>query len=190
MTLTIFDLETTGFSSSHDDILQIAAVKMRTEDGGIADSFSTFVKPRRKIPPHITKLTGITEADVVNACATEVALQDFSRFAGDDVLVAHCGLQFDMRFIRAGCTRLNLPERPVRVIDSRAFSRRLWGKGAGHSLDQVLARLGISAEGVRRHDARGDVHLLALAVHRLWARLTTIAEPCPVTHGFGVVPLV
>ena len=47
-TYIVFDLETTGFSSIKDKIIEIGAVKV--ENGVITDKFSTFVNPKVPIP--------------------------------------------------------------------------------------------------------------------------------------------
>ena len=57
-TYVVFDLETTGFSSAKDKIIEIGAVKV--ENGEITDKYSTFVNPKIPIPFRITQLTSIT----------------------------------------------------------------------------------------------------------------------------------
>ena len=93
-----------------------------------------------------------------------------ARFAGDATLLAHNGRRFDMPFIRESCARHKLSVRPVSFIDSMDLSKKLWG-GRSHNLDDVMTRLGLFADGSRRHDARGDVQILAKAVHRMWSQL-------------------
>ena len=44
-TYVVFDLETTGFSSKNDKIIEIGAVKIK--EGSIVDRFSEFVNPDR-----------------------------------------------------------------------------------------------------------------------------------------------
>ncbi len=44
----VFDIETTGFSSKNDKIIEIGAVKIK--DGEIVDKFSAFVNPKDSIP--------------------------------------------------------------------------------------------------------------------------------------------
>ena len=62
----IVDLETTGHSPKNGDrIIQIAIVIMR--DWQIEKQFTTFIDPGQAIPPHITDLTQITDADVCYA---------------------------------------------------------------------------------------------------------------------------
>jgi len=52
----------------------------------------------------------------------------------------------------------------------------------------VLGRVGVSSKGVKRHDARVDVQLLALAVQYMWERLTPSVTNCPVDLSVGVIP--
>ena len=101
-----FDLETTGLSSQTDTIIEIGAVLMK--NGAEIDRFQTFVAPGRKLDPKIIELTGITDAMLVGAPTIDEVLPKFLEFVGDRVLVAH-NSDFDTGFIRAACTKLNLP---------------------------------------------------------------------------------
>ena len=191
MKLIIFDLETTGLSPYHNEIIQIAALKVRVgawEDG---ETFDTFVRPQHRVPSFITGLTGITQSQVAQAPTPVEALKAFSQFIGDDaIMIAHNGPGFDMRFIAENWTRHGLPVREPRLLDSRAFSRKIWGGRSGHGLDPILHRLGLSSDGVKRHDARGDVHLLAQAVRKMWGQLVPDFQTCPVDIKVGVIPAV
>ena len=188
MDIVIFDLETTGLSPSWHEIIQIAAVRLRGGRVVAEESFDTFVKPRERIPPFITSYTGISNAHVQGAPDAAEALRSFSRFAGQSLLVAHNGQRFDMPFIRESCARHALPTRTVGFVDSMAFSRKLWGGRGGHGLDAVMGRLQLGLDGARRHDARGDVQVLAEAVRRMWAQLSPDPAACPVPTGQGVLP--
>jgi DNA polymerase-3 subunit epsilon len=191
MNLIIFDLETTGLSPYDNEIIQIAAMKVQAGRWDEGEFFDTFVRPQQRVPGFITGLTGITQAQVERAPSPVEALLNFSRFVGEEaMLIAHNGPGFDMRFIAANCTRHGLPVRETAMLDSRAFSRKIWGGRSGHGLDPILQRLGLSAAGVKRHDARGDVQLLARAVRKMWAQLTPDFHSCPVETKIGVIPAV
>jgi hypothetical protein len=41
---------------------------------------------------------------------------------------------------------------------------------------------------VKRHDARGDVQLLAQAVRKMWAQLVPDFQSCPVATKIGLIP--
>jgi len=188
MDIVVFDLETTGLSPYSEEIIQIAAVRMR--GGAILeeDAFATYVNPGRRISNFITGYTGICNSHVENAPKPPDALADFSKFVGDAILIAHNGQRFDMPFIRETCLRNRMPTRSIGFIDSMAFSRKLWGGRGGHGLDAVMSRLRLGANGARRHDARGDVQILAEAVRRMWGQLTPDYHACPVPAGPGLVP--
>ncbi len=192
MTLIIFDLETTGLSPYLHEIIQIAAIKVTVGAWDVSESFETFVKPEQPVPSFITQLTGIKQEHVDNAPSVKEALLSFARFAGEDsILVAHNGLRFDMPFIRESCLRSGMPVRDTSAIDSRNFSRLLWGGRGGHGLDAVMKRLGIDASTThQRHDARGDVEMLADAVQQMWKKLCGTFRSCPVSQSTAVLPLV
>lgn len=188
MELVIFDLETTGFSPRSHEIIQIAALRMRHGELVAGERFATFVRPRSEIPSFISDLTGITSADMRDALDPAPALQAFSRFVGDATLVAHNGWRFDLGFIREGCQRHHLPMRAVPFFDSMTLHRQLWGGAVSHSLDAVMERLALAESDQRRHDARGDVSLLASAVRTMWQRLGAPPERCPVPLVTGNIP--
>jgi DNA polymerase-3 subunit epsilon len=189
MNLIIFDLETTGLLPSQHEIIQIAAMKVKNGKWSEGEYFDSYVRPENRIPSFITKLTGITQAQVADAPRPEDVLMEFSRFVGHDAtLIAHNGIRFDMRFIAEHCKRHGMPVRETSALDSRDFSRKIWGGKGGHGLDAVLGRVGVSSKGVKRHDARVDVQLLAQAVQYMWERLTTSVTNCPVDLSVGVIP--
>jgi DNA polymerase III epsilon subunit family exonuclease len=178
----IYDIETTGLSPQCDEITQIAAVRIR--DGEIChdETFASFVRTEKPIPAHITKLTGITDADVCDAPPPDQALRDFARFAGHaTALVAHNGRRFDTRFIAAASRRHKIAERTLPCIDTLEISQRLWFTG-WHNLDALVRRLRVKPPAHhQRHDARADVLLLAACFQLLLPRLTQGIAPF-VTH--------
>ena len=188
MNLVIFDLETTGFSPRYHEIIQIAAIRMRHGEIVAADRFETFVRPKNAIPDEITELTGITDRDVADAPEPPEALLALSRFVGDATLVAHNGRRFDLPFVRECSFRHRLPLREVPFIDSMTLSRRVWKAERTHNLNAVIERLDLSTKGLRRHDARGDVWILAEAVRCMWMRLGVHPDRSPVPLEVGRLP--
>jgi DNA polymerase III alpha subunit (gram-positive type) len=172
-TFVVYDLETTGLDPALDEFIQIAA--MRFTRGSLApqETFARFAKPRRPISAFIESYTGIGNRHVASAARPEVVLCEFAAWSGDATLIAHNGLRFDSKFLGATCRRHGLPMREVESIDSIHMSKMLFGKarGTGHSLDHLVSRLKVDQQGIRRHDARGDVEILGRAVASLWQRL-------------------
>lgn len=138
-TYVVFDIETTGFSSEKDRIIEIGAVKVT--NGTITDRFSEFVNPERPIPYRITKLTSITDNDVKDADTIEMILPEFYEFCRDCVLVAH-NARFDTSFIKANCERIGLPYE-FTSVDTMGMARALLTKLTRFNLDAVSKELKI-----------------------------------------------
>ena len=134
-----FDIETTGLSYRDDGITEIGAV--RYSNGVEVARFQTFVNPGRRIPPKISDLTGITDADVADAPPASSAVRDFLDFCGGLPLLAH-NAQFDISFITHTCEACGYPFEPL-YLDTLALSRCLLQGLKNHKLDRVAAALGI-----------------------------------------------
>ena len=94
--VVVIDTETTGFSFTRDELIQIAAA--RIEQGEVVDWFNTFVNPGKPLPEEIIHLTNIHESDVANAPTPQEALAALVEFAGDAFMVAH-NVGFDRTFV-------------------------------------------------------------------------------------------
>ena len=154
-TYVVFDLETTGFSSVKNSIIEFGAVKVR--DGEVLDRFSQFVNPQCPIPYEIEKLTGISDDMVMNARTIQEVLPEFLSFAKDCVLVAH-NASFDMSFIQEKARKQNL-EADFTCIDTLGLSRALLPSQAKHTLDAVAKTLKVSLE--NHHRAVDDAEATA-----------------------------
>jgi DNA polymerase III epsilon subunit family exonuclease len=90
---TAIDLETTSKKIERAEIVEIAAVRVR--GGAIVDEFHSLVRPSIPIPDDVVGVHGITNADVAAAPTFDEIWATFRAFCGNDVLVAHNGLQYD-----------------------------------------------------------------------------------------------
>jgi ATP-dependent DNA helicase DinG len=95
------DVETTGLSYQRDDLIEVAAVRLRGNE--VVDRFWTFVNPGRAIPAAITDLTSITDADVADAVNADGALSGLLEFIGQTTVVAH-NADFDRNMLRYSTT--------------------------------------------------------------------------------------
>ena len=151
----VFDIETTGFSSVTNHIIEIGAVKVN--NGKIVDRFSTYVNPQEPIPYRITKLTTITDADVMDAPTIDQVLPEFFAFCEGCVLVAH-NASFDIGFIKENARKLELPYAYTHV-DTLAMARVLLPQLAKFTLDHVAKTVGVSLE--NHHRAVDDAEATA-----------------------------
>ncbi|MFX0549072.1 PolC-type DNA polymerase III [Hathewaya histolytica] len=161
----VFDIETTGFSSENDKIIEIGAVKIK--DGVIIDSFNEFVNPNKSIPYNITELTGITNDMVIDKDDISIVLPKFMNFVGDSVVVAH-NATFDTSFIRKNCRDLNMNfNNPI--MDTIPLSKFLYPELKRYKLNVVAKHLNISLENHHRavDDARATGEILIKSFEKL-----------------------
>ena len=123
-TYVVYDLETTGLSAIYDDIIEIAAVKVR--DGFVVDEFSTFVKPNRKISEKITEITSITEDDVRGAPLVDEAIGKFAKFIEESILVAH-NATFDNSHLYRNLKDHGLFKEELPTLDTMQLARVCYG---------------------------------------------------------------
>ena len=169
----VFDIETTGFSSIKDKIIEIGAV--RVENGKIVDKFSTFVNPGVPIPFKITQLTSITDGMVMDAPRIEEVLPKFLEFVDGAVLVAH-NAGFDVGFIEQNCRYQDIIPDFVSV-DTVALARVLMPTLSKYKLDVVAKALNISLESHHRavDDAGATAEIFVKFVEMLKERgITTL----------------
>jgi DNA polymerase-3 subunit alpha (Gram-positive type) len=158
-TFVVFDIETTGFSSEQDRIIEIGAVKI--ENGQVIDRFNELINPKISIPYKITELTSISNDMVKDRKTIEDVLPRFLDFVGDSVVVAH-NAEFDTGFIKSKCRNLGLKFKNG-IIDTLPLARFLFPQLKKHKLNVICDHLKISLENHHRavDDAKatGDILL-------------------------------
>lgn len=147
----VLDIETTGFSRQDDRIIEIAADEYT--NGKISRQFHSYINPERHIPPTITQLTGISDADVKDAPGIGEIKKDFMAFIGRTPLVGHNIVRFDIPFLDAqlGVKTQN------QQFDTLDLSKRVFPGLPSYKLsflDQAL-HLG----GLEHHRASNDIQI-------------------------------
>lgn len=145
-TAVVFDIETTGFGPSKDQIIEIGAVKVT--EGKIVEKYSTFVNPAIPIPFEIEQLTGINDKMVANSPTIDSILPEFLNFCADCILVAH-NASFDVGFITKKASILGIKV-DFTVVDTVSLARILLPDLKKYKLNVVAKALGISLENHHR----------------------------------------
>ena len=144
----VLDIETTGLDSSRDEIIEIGAIKVSL-DSDEHPTFQVLIKPTKKIPRKITRLTGIkTEMVEIDGSDVETALTEFIDFIGDLELVAY-NAPFDMGFLRNAAYKQNL-EIKNKNHCALVAAKKAWPGLKSYKLTELAKSNGRSVEGHHR----------------------------------------
>ena len=159
----IVDTETTGLDADTDELIEIAAVKIRRNL--VVDEFSTLVKTQRPIPPFISSLTGIHDDMLTEAPAPPEAIKMLAAFIGGANIAAH-NAPFDSTFVH----RYWADKRPW--LDTIALAHIAYPCAPSYSLANLCEYLQIEIE--RAHRALDDARATAALFLRARKQLTAL----------------
>lgn len=148
----VADLETTGLSTASCEILEFAAVRVGAA-GALEREYTQVVRTRGPVPSFISRLTGITQAEV-DRYGVPVA-QAFSSFLEfvEDLPVFFHNASFDRRFLSAAADHTGLPFSNATHC-TLALARRAWPELPSHKLNILARHVGASEP---THRALADV---------------------------------
>ncbi|MEG1661895.1 MAG: 3'-5' exonuclease, partial [Clostridiales bacterium] len=152
----IIDLETTGLDAEKDQIIDVAAVKVKR--GLIVDQYTTLIDCDKPINDFISDLTGITDDMLVNQPHIEDIIDSLTDFIGDAVICAH-NAQFDSAFLHKHWNDQR------EWLDTITLAQIVYPCAASYSLSWLTSMLDIVNSGA--HRALAD----ALATAELLIRL-------------------
>lgn len=159
--IVVFDTETTGLNIYEDDILQIAAVKMRHGKVVEGSDFNMYISTNREIPRKLGDIDNpiIAEMRKHHLYSHVEALQRFIDYVGDDVLIAH-NANFDYHILENNLRRylpqVRLTEHCPKYFDSLKLIRLVAPSLRRYKLKYLLAILELPGE--NSHLADADVN--------------------------------
>ena len=147
----VLDIETTGHNPNWDEIIEIAAI--RVKDNEIIDSFSSLIKPSKKVSSFITELTGIENGMLSNAPKIGEVLPIYLEFLGNSVLVGH-NVNFDINFLYD--ENMVCFDMPIKndFIDTLRIVRKLYPEFPHHRLSDLVNYF--SVKNIRLHRSMAD----------------------------------
>jgi len=141
------DLETTGFSSKRDRIVEIGAIRFGVD--GIAVTNSWLINPGMPIPASAERVHGISDKMVAKAPSFGSVYPEIKEFIGVATLLAH-NAGFDVRFLAAECSRAGVTLLDNRYIDTLGLFRKWFPEAAAHNLSFLSEHLGVYKGGHHR----------------------------------------
>lgn len=127
----VFDIETTGFDSSYDEVIEIGAIKVHNNK--IVSKFNSLIRTQNEIDEYITELTGITNEMVKDAPTIEKILPEFMNYIGNDILIGH-NVNFDINFIYDNLYRNKFNVLTNDFVDTMRIARKLLPELPHHRL--------------------------------------------------------
>ncbi len=137
----VIDIETTGFSTECDDIIELAALCVKNDK--IVDKFQSFVFPGRDVSDFISQLTGITNAMLTQAPSLADVLPKYLSFIGDSVVIGHNVSGFDVNFIYDKAENIGIPHFTNDFIDTLRIFRKLFPDKKHHRLEDMVTELNV-----------------------------------------------
>jgi DNA polymerase-3 subunit epsilon len=162
----VIDIETTGFSPSKNDIIEISAIRVtRNEE---AETFTTLCRPREGIPKFIEKMTGITNEMVSDAPEIGDVIGDFVSFIGNSIVVGH-NVNFDINFIYDNYDKAYGKPFDNDFIDTLPLARKLFPEMGHHRLGDMAKRFRINCG--RAHRSLDDCRTTHLCYQKMKTHL-------------------
>ena len=168
------DCETTGLDVRRDEIVAIAAVRIRGNRVMCSERLELLVKPERRIvSPESVRVHGLRERDVAQGMALDEALQRLMAFIGSRPLVGYY-LEFDLAMIDRALfpmLGMGLPQPRIEVsamyYDYKNRQRPVHERGGDIDLRfaTIMDDLGLPQRPA--HDALNDAVMAALVFLKL-----------------------
>lgn len=193
--VVVFDCETTGLSVARDDIITIAAVKVRGNRILASERFEAIARPDAKMSPEAIKIHRLREADVEGGQLIFKILPDFLHFVRGRPLVGYY-LEFDVAMVDKYLLQakgIQLPN-PMIEVSQLYYDRKYGNAPPGTAIDltfkSIIDDLGLPM--LDQHDAFNDAMMTAMIYVALkdmkerGVRISRLRKTAGVGHGFGV----
>ncbi|MDR7210893.1 3'-5' exonuclease [Flavobacterium piscis] len=169
----VLDTETTGFDYINDRILCIGALVLQNNIISIQNSFEVYIE-QDHYDKSTAQIHGILKDFVMKRPSELEALQQFSVFLGDAIIIAHHA-NFDITMINRALERNGLPELKNKALDTGVLYKRtlikshLFERKDHYTLDDLADKFDISKKD--RHTALGDAYITAIAFLKIVKKL-------------------
>jgi DNA polymerase III subunit epsilon len=153
------DCETTGLNPKKDDIVSIAAVKIRKNEILTSEAYRVTVKPKANLEADSIKIHQIRPSDVAGGLSILHAMPDFLEFIGNRPLVGYW-INFDIRMLNKTIfPMLNITLQNPRIDVCDMYYDRKYGKAPpGTKIDLRFAAIleDLQLPPLQAHDALND----------------------------------
>ncbi|QQK76041.1 ATP-dependent DNA helicase DinG [Salicibibacter cibarius] len=164
----VIDVETTGNRPRDGDrIIEIGLAVV--DNGQVMKTFSSFVSCDRQIPSFVSRLTGITENDIIDAPSFSELAPSILEDLDGACLVAH-HIDFDLQFLNNELVAAGYEAFRGHMLDTVEMARMLYPALDGYRLPSLAEQFNLSHENPHRagSDAEVTAHLLLLMLKKMY----------------------
>lgn len=152
--LIVFDVESTGTDTSHDDIIQIAAIRLDAE-GHVSHKFMTYVKASKPVGTSYYVHHISDEKLAAEGVSPQEGIAAFLDFAKDAVIIGH-NVTYDLAILYSEMERLGMDNPAVfPYYDTLDIFRRYYPQFPRHTLQYLSETLHLDDQ--PSHDAFDDI---------------------------------
>lgn len=149
--IVVFDVETTGFSASQDEVVEIAAVLL--DEGKPAGQFHAYITNTVSVG-NSEQIHGYSDQFLATNGRPAIAVfREFFNFAESALLVGH-NVGFDIKMVTAHARKVGLAVPKLRWADTWNLANRFL-EANSYSLDALAAKLNLTKPS---HKATDDTH--------------------------------
>lgn len=163
-TYVVIDVETTGRSTTYDELIEVSALKI--SNNTITDTFSSLIRPLQEITAFITELTGITNEMVASAPPISAVIDKYIDFIGTHTLVGH-NINYDINFINKYAELNGMTPISNNFVDTLRIFRKLYPNLKHHRLSDMATLYKIDCSNA--HRALADCEI----THKCFCSLST-----------------
>ena len=170
-----FDCETTGLDVRRNDIITIAAVRIRDNRILTSERFEAVIRPEARMNVDAIKIHRLREMDVAAGDRIQLVIPQFLHFIGGRPLVGYY-IDFDVRMVDKYLLGLKGFELPNKLIEvSKLYYERKYGDAPpGTTVDLSFAAIlrDLDLPVLDQHDAFND----ALTTAMMYLQLTDLRQ--------------
>lgn len=159
-TVVVFDTETTGTDVFNDDIVQIAAIKIRNGEVVPHSEFNIFLQTHKTIPPQLGEIENPLKKayESANKVSRADGLTAFLEYIRDCTLLGHNIVNFDYPILRYNLQRDCLDQKFTlshQLIDTLKIAKLLHPNLRTYKLSSLLSEFKLN--GINSHMADDDI---------------------------------
>ena len=151
--LVVFDVETTGLDTAHDEIVQLAAA--RCGAGGISEKFHAWLRPSRSVGSSFEVHRISDDFLAQNGREPGEVFEEFRGFCGSATLAGHNLAAFDLPILVSQMRRLQLPDPAIAATYDTLDLTRRFHKLPRYTLGHIAKALALPT--TPTHSAEADV---------------------------------